>query len=260
VAGIVQMEINASTRINISMKEAIKGVLAGVTIGTATPNRVGEFAGRIFMIEEGNRVELLLLSFISSFCQVFVTIVFGFFGFAGMTIAGTFSEREFTYLFLFFSGLLFCTLPFWMHLLPSSWKKKIVVVMNFPGKKFIQALFISAVRYLVYVFQFLLLFSIFNRHNFPPFENDYFSLKEIFFLITISYFIVTMIPTFSFTEVFVRGTVAGTVFQAYDASSSGFIFSTAFGVAVLLWTINVAIPSLIGSIFVLKLKFFRQEK
>ena len=250
----------ASTKIKISMKQAIEGVLAGVTIGTATPNRVGEFAGRIFMIKNGNRVELLQLSFISSFCQVFVTIVFGFVGFMGMIFSNADCEREFPFLFLMFSGLFFCTLPLWINLLPISWKNKISVIIDFSRKKFIQALFISSVRYLVYAGQFLLLFSIFNSHHPHPFENDYFSLPQIFFLVTISYFIATMIPTFSFTEVFVRGTIAGTVFTAYDGTSSGFIFSTAFGVAVLLWIINVAIPSLIGTLFIFKLKFFKSGK
>ena len=237
----------ASTKIKISMKDAIQGVLAGVTIGTATPNRVGEFAGRIFMIKGGDRVELLLLSFISSFCQVFVTIVAGIFSFIMMGGYDHILLQPMEFYFLIFAGMLFCTIPVWIGFLPATWKNKIKTVIDFPRGKLMQALFISAIRYLVYVFQFLMLLFIFAwQINF----------KTDFFLVTISYFIITIIPTFSFTEVFIRGTVAGTVFDRYENVS----FPIAFGVAVLLWTINVAIPSLIGTVFIFKLKFFKPEK
>jgi uncharacterized membrane protein YbhN (UPF0104 family) len=241
----IKWKLITSTKIKISLKESLQGVLAGVTIGTATPNRVGEFAGRIFMIK-GDRMELLLLSFISSFCQVFVTILAGILSFVIMGYDHSlFTPVEFYLLIAI--GIIFCTLPVWIKFLPARWIKKIKVISDFSKKKLIQALFISAIRYLVYVCQFLLLL-----YMFP----DVFNLTDYFCLIMISYFIVTIIPTFSFTEVLVRGTVAGTIFGSYNEQ----VLPLAFGVAVLLWTINVAIPSLIGSVFVLKLKFFRPDK
>lgn len=194
---------------------------------------------------KGDRVELLLLSFVASFCQVFVTILAGILSL--MLMGMRYEQTLFTsteLLLLIVSGIIFCFLPLWIKFLPARWKEKAKVISNFPRKKLVQAILISAVRYLVYVGQFLLLLSMFP-------EN--FDLKIYFYLITISYFIVTIIPTFSFTEVLVRGTVAGTVFGSYDEQ----ILPIAFMVAVLLWTINVAIPSLIGSVFVLKLKFFK---
>jgi hypothetical protein len=244
----LKWKLIASTKIKISMKEAIQGVLAGVTIGTATPNRVGEFAGRIFMLKEGNRVELLLLSFISSFCQVFVTIVFGIFGFLMLGHEHLLFLRM-TFYFLFLGGIVFCAIPLWIRFLPVNWKKKLSVLLNFSRKELLKALFISGIRYMIYACQFLLLIYIFVNPQIWHF-------RIFLSLIMISYFIVTIIPTFSFTEVFVRGTVAGAVFNACD----DMIFSIGFTVAVLLWTINVAIPSLIGTFFVFQLKFFKTKK
>lgn len=37
---------------NISFWKAIKGVLTGLTVSTVSPNRVGEFFGRLFYLEK----------------------------------------------------------------------------------------------------------------------------------------------------------------------------------------------------------------
>lgn len=240
----------ARTKITISFAQAMHSVLAGVTIGTATPNRVGEFAGRIFMLEEGDRFELLQLSFISSFCQVAVTVVFGILGFVFVGFSPDLFGADLTFYLLIGAGIMVCCVPLFLKFFPQGWKKKIAVVLDFPGKKMAWALFISAARYLVYVCQFLLLLFCFF-----PFYGDFFHLRTNFSLVCISYFIITIIPTFSFTEVFIRGTVAGTIFLAYDTNT----FPGVFDAAILLWTINVAIPSLIGTVYVFRLKFTRKE-
>ena len=45
----LKWKLAAGQQVKLSFGNAMRGVLAGVTIGTATPNRIGEFAGRIFM-------------------------------------------------------------------------------------------------------------------------------------------------------------------------------------------------------------------
>ena len=236
---------NAAGRaIDISLSNALMGVLAGVTIGLATPNRIGEFVGRVFMVKGGDRIQLLLLSSVPSFAQVLVTIMLGLIGFVLHPELAGLATID---LILLFAGVfLVFSLPFIFRFIPYKWLKNIVVLRLFPRRLFARILLLSFLRYAVYVFQFCLILS---------FYGIVLNLELALVCIVISYFIVTIIPTFSFTEVFIRGGIAGIVF-----SNAGVTFNLAFAAAVTLWIINVAIPALIGTVFVFKLKFYANEE
>jgi hypothetical protein len=235
-------QLAAAQQVKISFAKAMKGVLAGVTIGTATPNRVGEFAGRIFMEKEEDRVSLVFLSFVCSFCQVLVTFLAGIAGILLLENNAGLSKDEL--LFIYAAGILFCCSPLLLYFLPVKWKEKAVKLRTFPLPVFFKILLLSALRYSVYVFQFMLLLTMMRPDMFTV---------EMLGCILVAYLVVTIIPTFSFTEVFIRGSIAGLIFSA-----AGFE-RIAVTVAVFLWLINVAIPSLIGSVFVFRLKFSGKE-
>lgn len=241
----IKWKIISSHRVKIGFGDAMKGVLAGLTIGTATPNRVGEFAGRIFMIREGDRTELFLLSAVAGFCQVSVTVVAGLVALFCLPHYEKVVGQLWEILVFVFILLL---APLWIRFLPAPWREKIEMLKQFPARLFVRALLLSALRYAVYVFQFLLLLSLVAPRI---------SWSEGLAGITVSYLLVTVIPTFSFTEIFVRGSVAGAVFSGL--TQIPVMFEKAFYVAVLLWLINVAVPSLVGSVFVFRLKFFSSK-
>ncbi len=239
-------KLAAGRHVHISIARALKGVLAGVTIGTATPNRVGEFAGRIFMEKGGDRVQLLLLSFVCSFCQVAVTIIAGMAGLAMMEERAGLSDVQLV--FVFSAGILFFCLPLLLKFIPEKWKARTNALREFPAGLFTRVLLLSAIRYAVYVTQFILLLGIYFPGELP--------VLPLLACVMTAYLVVTMIPTFSFTEVLVRGSIAGFVFEG-----SGVLdYREGFVVAVVLWTINVALPSLVGSVYVFRLKFFKQDK
>ena len=62
---------------DISFYKAVKGVLSGLAIGFITPNRVGEFAGKIAYLKSENRANGALMSFVGSSAQLLVTIQVG---------------------------------------------------------------------------------------------------------------------------------------------------------------------------------------
>ena len=65
----------------ISLIQSIKAVFAGITISSFTPNRVGEYAGRVFCIQKADKVKAVLITVIGSMAQLITTIVFGLLGF-----------------------------------------------------------------------------------------------------------------------------------------------------------------------------------
>jgi hypothetical protein len=232
----------ASMNSKLTFVQALGGVLAGVTIGTATPNRVGEFAGRIYSAPEGDRKELLLLSFVSSFSQVMVTVMFGC---LSVYFLGVDRWEQYKWPVAVMSFLIaISAILLFFRAYPSALKGRFAVLRNFDRREFLFAIILSALRYSVYVFQFCLLMMVLTGRA-PD--------LELVFSVGVMYLLVTVLPTFSVTELIVRGSVAGSVIGANDV-----IAGKAVLVAGLLWSINVAIPSLAGIWFVLRLKFFRK--
>ncbi|MCF0206777.1 MAG: flippase-like domain-containing protein, partial [Bacteroidales bacterium] len=64
----------------IDFAKSLKAVMTGVTVGTITPNRVGEFAGRILFVKEENRASVSFLTIFGDLAQFCATIIFGIIG------------------------------------------------------------------------------------------------------------------------------------------------------------------------------------
>jgi hypothetical protein len=61
----------------LSYATALKGVLSGVTLSLNTPNRMGEYGGRLLYVKEGNRIKSVSLSIAGSICQLTITVLMG---------------------------------------------------------------------------------------------------------------------------------------------------------------------------------------
>ena len=62
----------------ISFASAFKAVFTGTTIAFFTPNRIGEYMGRILYINEANRIQAISLTIVCSMAQLLVTLSAGF--------------------------------------------------------------------------------------------------------------------------------------------------------------------------------------
>ena len=65
----------------ISLTKAFKAILSGVSFSATTPNRVGEYAGRVLFLDEGNRLRSVSLTIVCSMSQLIITLLMGFLGF-----------------------------------------------------------------------------------------------------------------------------------------------------------------------------------
>jgi hypothetical protein len=65
----------------ISFFRSFKAVMTGVSVSLFTPNRTGDYLGRVFILEKGNHVEGILITLIGSFAQIVVTLSAGLFCF-----------------------------------------------------------------------------------------------------------------------------------------------------------------------------------
>ena len=63
-----------------SFFRSFKSVLSGCSVTMLTPNRVGEYGGRILYVKEDNRIKAISLTIVGSISQLLVTMIMGCFG------------------------------------------------------------------------------------------------------------------------------------------------------------------------------------
>ena len=65
---------------------ALKSVLTGIAFSINTPNRIGEYGGRILYVEEGKRIKAISLSIAGSISQLILTLFMGSLGLSYLLI------------------------------------------------------------------------------------------------------------------------------------------------------------------------------
>lgn len=228
----------------ISWTQAWSAVLAGLAIGSATPNRVGEFAGRIFQLKQTPVRDGIVFTLFSSMMQVMVTVAFGVIGLL-MTDPDDYmhSGKAFAWT-VAVTGIICIGVAF----MKSSRGK---ISDYFSALKKIDAgiqrdvFALSALRYLVYSLQFLIMLKLCGVNA---------GIMELCWAIAVNYLVITIIPSVIFSEMIVRGTVATGVIGGLCGNPGA-----AAVAAILLWMINVALPAIVGLFFVKNITFFRKS-
>lgn len=247
-----------------SLIKAFKSVLAGCSITMLTPNRIGEYGGRILFVQEPNRLRAISLTILGSISQLLVTILMGTFGLIVLTF---FSEKD-AAVFSFFPPLFSNTLLFlcivlsilflmfylrigWLIHLMQKQKflakplKYVRLLDQFSGKQLLRILFLSLLRYMAFILQYMLLLSVMEVGI---------SLLLSFWLLTIFYLVMVMAPSIGFTELPLRATATVEIFKLYSSNILG-IQAAALGI----WLINLVLPAIIGSILILGIKITKEN-
>ena len=239
---------------NISIMTAYRAVFTGITVSTFTPNRIGEYGGRVFCLEKGDRIKAVFITVLCSMSQLLVTILFGsislFILFDEILIDKTFLSISLLILlnlFLLFSYFNISHIVNFLgkFKLIKSFKKYLEVLVMYNYKDLIIAFIYSNTRYFIFSLQFIILLHVFGINI--SFMDAILSVMLIFFFITIT-------PTITIAEIGVRGSVAIFVLGLFSSNDIAILSST-----TLLWLINLIIPAIIGSFFIFSLKFFRSK-
>jgi hypothetical protein len=228
---------------NVGFFHSLRAVFSGVTVSFYTPNRVGEFAGRILHLEPEHRFRGALATFVGSTAQVMVTFQ------AGLAALIIFRERifgeSFSDLLLYpalaiivLLPLLWLQIPRYAHLRVMSamlqrYPHYLEVFEHYSRQQLIGIYLLSGMRYVVFCTQQFLLLQI------AGFTGSWFLSLG---LSALSFLLITIIPSIALGELGMRGGVNLFVFSPYFDNSSAILFST-----FLLWIINLALPAIIGA-------------
>ncbi|HAQ64571.1 MAG TPA: hypothetical protein DCR43_01735 [Bacteroidales bacterium] len=249
----------------VSLPDAVKAILTGVTVSVFTPNRVGEFVGRVFSLRLISPLRAILATLVGSFSQLTVTIVVG--SLMSLVFIERYSNLVYNMPEVLYSSvvvlticvdagiiMLFLNVSFLTNvirsLIPRRWrriKSYVRVFSRFHHRTLLKILSMSFARYVVFTGQYMLLLSLFGLTA-PWFD--------VLMLIVVIWFVMAAIPSFALAELGIRSSVAVSVFSVYydptviDARQTLAIVAG----SSLLWIINIALPALLGSLFINRLR------
>jgi hypothetical protein len=220
----------------ISKLEATKQVLAALTLGVFTPVGVGEYVGKALYFDKKDTKKIVFLNLLCNGIQVLVT---GVFGLIGMLVLG----------YYYWSALLILSCV--LVLLISFFTKRILIqghsIENFisrinaiPKKIHHKNILLGLARYLVFSHQYYFLFVAFDV-NLP-----YVTLMAS---ITTVYLLASIIPSFQFLDFALKGSLAVYFFGELGVNQWITVFVT-----TLMWFLNIVLPVIIGSYYVLIFK------
>lgn len=248
----------------ISLTKAYKSVLTGVTVAVNTPNRIGEYGGRILYLKPENRLKAISLNLVSSFSQLIITMLMGV---GGLFYLGShFTELHnvpanlslfWIHILLYgvtgcllFALLIYFRLSRLIRLVEGARLLKkvrpyIQVLDHYEWRTLFHILILSFFRFLVFVTQYLLLFKVLHVEV---------GWLQGFWVVNVLMLVLAIIPTITLTEFVVRGETALTLVGMFSNNTIG-IGATTLGI----WFINLIIPALIGSLLILSIKIFKDK-
>ncbi len=238
-----------------SLLRSLQSVLTGVAVSVITPNRIGEYMGRILYLKNVNKIQGITVTIIGSFAQLIIT---GFLGLSGLIYYISHIKQGNWLTILLISSVILCgsLTYFYFHLYKIiEWTKGIPflrkiriyleIVKRFDQKQLLYILFLSLIRYIVYTVQFLLLLQV--MMVFAP-------LVDLIFTIWLIFWAMAIVPTIAIAEIGVRGETALYFLLPLSANQLGIVSSS-----LMLWLINLIIPALIGCLFVYKMKIYEDD-
>jgi hypothetical protein len=233
---------------DISWVQTCKGVLAGVSFALFTPNRVGEFAGRLVFIPQGRQWQALAANLIGSAAQYWVLLAGGLAGaccffqqyrpgipwlaWAPLGWAGLVSGLL---LYLYIRRLT----PVFKRLTAWKWLRRaaaLTPVLEQTGPRDAAAvLLLAALRYAVYSAQYAAILH-FCGLNLPVFT--------LFSGIATIFVVQTVVPLPALAGILWRGNVSVFVWGLAGMNEISALAST-----FVLWFVNLILPALVGTFF-----------
>ena len=237
----------------ISRWKAIKAVLAGVSFSIFTPNRVGEYGGRVLFISKKNQWKAVIINVVGNISQIIVLLSTGAIGFIYM-LNRFFNPNELIIwglcmafvvsvplmVFGFFNIDIVIPLakriPLLHHI--KRFVKDIHVLKQFNNYELRSVLLFSILRYGIYSFQYFLILRFFSVEL---------GLFEAFAGISTIFLLQTSIPLPPVMGLIARGNVAIFVWSFFGANELAVLAAT-----FTLWIINLILPSFLGVFYIFK--------
>jgi hypothetical protein len=243
---------------SISLKRALMAIFSGIAFSIATPNRMGEFAGRILHLPANARFQGTSFTFIGNFAQLIVTLICGGLSlfFLDERISNMLGSRILRDIFLmlkiatpaivllslmiyFKLGIIFSKL--FSHRFFHKVNNKLAALKCIPLPILGKVLILSFARFLIFIVQYYLLFI---------FTGVDVSFFDVVICISVLFLLLAAIPTITFLELGVRWQVALVLFAHVTDNKLGVSLTI-----TAVWFINLILPAFLGALTTIKFKW-----
>lgn len=242
-----------SGTISLSLFKSLKMIFMGISFSIATPNRAGEFVGRIFHLPKEARLQGTGFTFIGNFAQLIATCLAGAIGINLIDIRLLFQEytafhfpvfmiqmlSPFLSVFLLFiyfkAGIFFSWVADLRYM--KRWKDQLIQLSILPSSLLLKVLCWSLSRYGIFLLQYWLMFEAVDL-----------SLEFIQMSISISVLLLmlSIVPTISIVELGLRWQLSILLFAPLTSN----VTALTMGVT-LIWLLNMILPAGIGAVLML---------
>jgi hypothetical protein len=246
----------------LTLAKSFKAVLSGVAFALNTPNRVGEYAGRVLYVSEGKRIRAVSLSIAGSFSQLIITLIFGVAGIwvlRDLFLANEYVSSYSIWLKFLEGVLVVITLICLLIYFRISWIIKgvermpglgrivrhIAVLEELSVTILLRVLVLSFGRFLIFIIQYNLLLQVMHVDA---------SWWQGFWLVSVLFLWLAIWPTIALLELGLRWEYSILLFSMVSSNTVG-IYAVATGI----WIINLVIPALAGSLFMLGIRIFKER-
>ncbi|MBK8703324.1 MAG: flippase-like domain-containing protein [Saprospiraceae bacterium] len=229
----------------LDMRRALRGIMAGVSFSQLTPNRIGEYGGRLAILPAGQYGAGVAASMVGSLAQ-WLALFSG--GLAGLLYMARY-DTPWRYAALATAVILVVlTLVYFaggrlQWSLPGLLRRQLSNLAPYPQVILWRALILAFARYAVYVTQYALLIRATNL-AIPP--------DIVFSGIAAIYLFQTGIPVPPLAAVLTRGELALWLWESYNVDTLS-ILTASFA----LFIINLGVPALLGAAVIVKTKVLK---
>jgi len=243
---------------------AYRAVLSGLSLSLFLPNGIGDYAGRIVYMKEGNRLRSVTLTLVGSMAQLIITLTFGLLGLlylkshawkdavqiqglSGFWVNGIIFMIAMGALLMLFIYFKLGWLTVMFEKIPLVHKYRFMVenLENISRKDLTRILLLSLIRFGVFIVQYLLMLYIFNVQV---------NIADGASTVCVLFLVLAILPTIPVADLGVRGEAGLQLFGILTANKLGIIATTAG-----IWLLNLILPAVAGSLFILGIKLFRNR-
>ena len=235
----------------VSYFRAFCSYLAGIAFSIITPNRIGEYPGRIFYLGN-NTFRYITVAILGISAQLFSLYFFGILGliYFNIVFPALIAKVALAVCLIISFSIVVIYLRFesWIPaMIRIKWLRKFSIygrlLNRVTTKRQALILAMSLFRFAVFTAQYLFLLRWMNVN--VPFAEG-FCMAALFF------WLLAVIPSIALTELGVRGTVSLYLFQHFSSNSVGILAAT-----VGIWLLNLILPSILGSILIMRMRLLR---
>lgn len=242
---------------HLTLWEAIECVFCGLTWAASTPNRLGEYGGRVMFLPYRKRIHGVFAMVVAGIGQNAITNTLGLSALLWFIPKFLHMETPLYLLicvlsvaFIAFTMVFYFNIGWLVALLDKikfvrKYHRFFDVMGRYRSNELINIIGFCLSRYCVFTSQYFLLIHMFIPQM-PAFE--------MLMMLSIMFFVQSALPSLDLLDIGVRSGIASALFAFITTQHAQQL--AVIAVVSTIYIVNLIIPAILGSVFVFKLRFF----